>query len=147
MRELGAIAEQINFVFVTVDPERDTPAYLAEYLSSFNSRIIGLTGVPDQVAALAGALGAVYSRIASADGDYTMDHSVNAFLIARDWQSVSSIYMGDGAPCCRPAPACRPEDVRPSRQDDTLQFGFARRSVSKGKKAVPFRAPLPGTNC
>ena len=97
MRELGGVAEQINFVFVTVDPERDTPAYLAEYLSSFDSRIIGLTGAPDQVAALAGALGAVYSRIASADGDYTMDHSVNAFLIARDWQSVGSMYMGDGA--------------------------------------------------
>jgi cytochrome oxidase Cu insertion factor (SCO1/SenC/PrrC family) len=147
MRELGAIAEQINFVFVTVDPERDRPAYLAEYLSSFDCRIIGLTGAPDQVAALAGALGAVYARIASADGDYTIDHSVNAFLIARDWQSVSSIYMGTAHRAAGRHRRVAPEDVRPSRQDDTLQFGFARRSVSKGKKAVPFRAPLPGTNC
>jgi protein SCO1/2 len=97
MRELGNLADDINFVFVTVDPARDTPSFLAEYIESFDRRIICLSGDPQQIAALASGLGAVYSRVETSGGDYTVEHSVNAFLLDAGWQTVSTLYMGDGS--------------------------------------------------
>ena len=66
----------IRALFVTVDPERDTPASMADYVSSFDARIIGLGGSPEQIAAVEKAY-RVYSRKGppQADGGYSMDHS------------------------------------------------------------------------
>lgn len=97
IKDLGSDAAAINFVFVSIDPERDTPAFLGEYLSSFDDRILGLTGDKGEVAKLASALGAVYAKVPTSDGDYTMDHSVNAFVVGADWRSVMPLYVGDGA--------------------------------------------------
>jgi protein SCO1 len=97
MRELGPLADGINFVFVTVDPERDTVAHLKSYIESFDSRIVGLSGDKTQIGALAAWVGATFSKIENGTGDYTMDHSVNAFLIARGGKAVSPLYMGDNA--------------------------------------------------
>jgi protein SCO1 len=97
MRELGAAADRINFVFVTVDPERDTVAHLKTYIESFDRRIVGLSGDKTQIGALAAWVGATFSKIDTGMGDYTMDHSLNAFLIARGGQSVTPLYMGDHA--------------------------------------------------
>ncbi len=94
MRDLGPAASAVNFVFVTVDPAHDTPAVLAEYVASFDSRIIALSGPPDQIRALASGLGASFSRNDTADGDYSMDHSVAAFLVDRGWLKAGSLYMG-----------------------------------------------------
>ncbi len=95
MRELGPLADGINFVFVSVDPERDTPAHLKEYIASFDSRIIGLSGDPSQIAALAGWLGAEFSKVTSSNGDYIMEHTINAFLISKGGSSLTKIYMGN----------------------------------------------------
>lgn len=95
MRELGPLADAINFVFVSVDPERDTPDHLKEYIASFDSRIIGLSGAPPQIAALAGWLGAEYSKVSSSNGDYIMEHTINAFLISKGGTSLIKIYMGN----------------------------------------------------
>jgi protein SCO1 len=97
MRELGPVADGINFVFVTVDPERDTVAHLKTYIESFDSRIVGLSGDKAQIGALAAWVGATFSKIDNGTGDYTMDHSLNAFLIARGGQVVTPLYMGDNA--------------------------------------------------
>jgi protein SCO1 len=97
MRELGPLADGINFVFVTVDPERDTPAHLKTYIESFDSRIVGLSGDNAQIGALAAWVGATFSKIDNGTGDYSMDHSVNAFLIARGGTAVTPLYMGDNA--------------------------------------------------
>lgn len=97
MRELGALAGEINFIFVTVDPERDTPEFLRAYIESFDNRIIGLSGRQEQISVLSAWLGATYAKVAMANGDYTMDHAVNAFLIDRGGKSVVPLYMGDGA--------------------------------------------------
>ncbi len=94
MRDLGPAASAINFVFVTVDPAHDTPAVLAEYVASFDNRIIALSGRPDQIRALASGLGASFRRNDAGDGDYTMDHSVAAFLLDRGWRKAGSLYMG-----------------------------------------------------
>jgi protein SCO1 len=97
MRELGPLAEGINFVFVTVDPERDTVAHLKSYIGSFDSRIVGLSGDKTQIGALAAWVGATFLKIENGTGDYTMDHSVNAFLVARGGTVVTPLYMGDNA--------------------------------------------------
>ena len=97
MNSLGASAADYNFIFITVDPERDTPAVLDEYLASFDERIIGLSGKSQHIQAIADWLGASYSKIETSSEDYTMDHSVNAFLITRGGIAVSTLYMGYGS--------------------------------------------------
>ena len=92
---LGTDAAKVNFVFVTIDPERDTPAELATYLSHFNPRIQGLTGKPDQVAILAQRYGVSYERIPLDDGDYSMSHPMMFYLVNRDSRIVDSIEIAD----------------------------------------------------
>jgi protein SCO1 len=71
----------IRALFVTVDPERDTPALMADYVSSFDSRIVGLSGTPDEIAKVEKAY-RVYARKApTKDGDYSMDHSSIVYLM------------------------------------------------------------------
>jgi protein SCO1/2 len=71
----------IRALFITVDPERDTPALMADYVSSFDPRIVGLSGSPEQIAAIEKAY-RVYARKApTKDGDYTMDHSSIVYLM------------------------------------------------------------------
>lgn len=79
--ELGPVADGLNVVFVTVDPERDTPEYLASYLATFNERFIGLRGTPDEVAAVARAFKATYRKVPLEGDDYTMDHTAIVYLI------------------------------------------------------------------
>ncbi len=72
----------IRALFVTVDPERDTPASMADYVSSFDPRVIGLGGSPEQIAAIEKAY-RVYARKGppQADGGYSMDHSSVVYLM------------------------------------------------------------------
>jgi len=71
----------IRALFVTVDPERDTPALMADYVGSFDPRILGLSGSPEQIAAVEKAY-RVYARKApTKDGDYSMDHSSIVYLM------------------------------------------------------------------
>ena len=94
MRELGPAADEVHFVFVTVDPERDTPAVLKDYVASFDERIIALTGDVGETEALAKGVGASFAKVATPDGGYTLDHSVNAFLLTRGWQVGRQMYFG-----------------------------------------------------
>ena len=72
----------IPALFITVDPERDTPKIMQDYVSSFNSRIVGLSGSPQAIEAAEKAF-RVYARKgqAQADGDYSMDHSSVIYLM------------------------------------------------------------------
>jgi len=80
---LGPQAPQI--VFVTVDPERDTPGALKDYLSSegFPQGVIGLTGTPDQVDRAAKAYRVVYEKVGEGE-TYTMNHSLHVYLMGPD---------------------------------------------------------------
>lgn len=79
---LGPIGERISPIFVTVDPERDTPDVLAEYVSSFHPRMIGLTPHPEQLPALAKAWRVKYARVELKDGSsYAVDHTAAIFLV------------------------------------------------------------------
>lgn len=89
--KLGANTSKVQPIFVTVDPERDTPQVLAGYVKQFDPRLIGLTGTPEQIAAVAKVYRVFYEKVkeepaageAAKDAakDYTMDHSSVAYLM------------------------------------------------------------------
>jgi protein SCO1/2 len=97
-RQLGAAADDVRFVFITVDPERDTPAALQAYLAHVDPTIVGLTGSRDALAQVARAYG-VYSAAhpSLADGDHTIAHTDRIFLIDRvgEWRV---LYRADVDP-------------------------------------------------
>ncbi len=80
MAALGKDASSLQAAFITVDPERDTPELMKTYLSSFDPRIVGLTGTEEEIAAAARAY-KIYYRKVPTDGGYTMDHSATLFLM------------------------------------------------------------------
>lgn len=82
--ELGPDADPLQVVFVTVDPTRDTPEVLGEYLAWFDPRIIGLSGSEEETAATARAFRATYRKVPQGDGAYTMDHTAALYLMDAD---------------------------------------------------------------
>ena len=88
---LGQDAERIRVAMITVDPERDSPEILAEYLLNFDIRIRGLTGSADAVAKAAEAFGVTYTRLPRDDGDYTMNHTSGVFVFRPSGELASTI--------------------------------------------------------
>ena len=82
---LGEDADQLQPIFVTLDPQRDTPEHLAAYLAFFDERILGLSGTIDQVEQVTDAWG-VYSRRVPTHGSYMLDHSTGIYLLSPDGQ-------------------------------------------------------------
>jgi len=91
LEELGADADRMIVALISVDPERDTPDVLADYVSNFDQRILGLTGSADEVAQAAAEFRATYRRVAKDAGDYTIDHTAGVFLFHPDGRFVSII--------------------------------------------------------
>lgn len=85
LEQLGGDAQRVQPVFITVDPQRDTPQQLAGYVRLFGPRLVGLTGTPEQIAAAERAY-RVYAARAPADNPdgYTMDHSSFVYLMGPD---------------------------------------------------------------
>jgi protein SCO1/2 len=77
-------AKNLKALFVTVDPERDTPEVMKSYLSSFDPRIIGLTGDRAAIDATIKAYRAYAKKTPLKDGDYTMDHTALVYLMGKD---------------------------------------------------------------
>ena len=73
--QLGVKRDEVEIVFITVDPERDTPEALKAYVTSFDAPILALTGTPEQVAQAAKGYRVYYAKHPEAGGDYSMDHS------------------------------------------------------------------------
>ena len=89
--ELGPDADKLRFVFVTVDPERDTPEALSDYVSAFSDRIVGITGAPEAVHAMVKDY-KIYSRKVPLDGDdYSMDHTASMILQDADGNFVGTV--------------------------------------------------------
>lgn len=91
-QQMGARARDLQVVFISVDPERDTPGAMKDYLSSdgFPPGVIGLTGTPEQVRAAAGAYRAFYEKVGQGDS-YTMNHSLTVYLMGPDGQYRTAI--------------------------------------------------------
>ena len=84
MQELGAKSDQVVPLFVSVDPQRDTPAHLKEYVGFFDQRIQALTGTPEQIKDVAEAYKVYYKKAQQNPddpGDYLMDHSSVVYLM------------------------------------------------------------------
>jgi cytochrome oxidase Cu insertion factor (SCO1/SenC/PrrC family) len=88
--QLGADAEKITPVFVSVDPERDTAAVVASYIENFRDGFVGLTGTPAQVAAMTKAYRVYYAKVENQarPNDYQMDHSSILYLMGPDGRFV-----------------------------------------------------------
>ena len=81
MKELGPDADRVQVLFVTVDPERDTPDLLAKYVPSFDPRFLGLWGDADATARTAKEFKVLYQKVPGATpGSYTMDHSAGSYV-------------------------------------------------------------------
>jgi len=89
--KLGAQAKDFKVYFVSVDPERDTPEVLRNYLAAFEPHVIGLTGTPDEIAEVAKAFRVYYRKTPLEGGDYTMDHSAFVYLMGKDGRFVNVI--------------------------------------------------------
>ena len=85
LRTLGPDANRAAALFVTVDPERDTPSAMNDYLSSFDPRLRGATGSPEQIAAVEKTFRVYSKKVPNAKGDgYTMDHTSLVYLMDKN---------------------------------------------------------------
>lgn len=81
--QLGPLAENLQVVFVTVDPQRDTPTHLREYLAAFDPTFIGLAGDETGTRAVAESLGVSYQRVGEGEAA-TFEHTASWFLLGAD---------------------------------------------------------------
>ena len=93
LRSLGPDADRARALFITVDPERDTPAVMKDYLSSFDPHLSGLTGDAAAVAAVAKAYRVYYKKVPLDDGGYTMDHTAIVYLMDKEGRFVSPFNL------------------------------------------------------
>jgi protein SCO1/2 len=94
-KTLGAAGERVQVVFVTVDPERDTPEILKAYLSNFGPDFIGLRGSLEQTAAVAKEFKVFYAKVpGKTPGSYSMDHSAASFVF--DTHGKARLYVPPG---------------------------------------------------
>jgi protein SCO1/2 len=98
--QLGPLADQVAPIFVSVDPGRDTPAHLKQYLASFHPRLVGLTGTAEEVAVAARNFHVRYAINPSTDGNtanYTVDHSAGIYIMDRDGRFLAKFGYQEGA--------------------------------------------------
>jgi len=116
--QLGPDAKKIQPIFITVDPARDTPDKLKQYVASFHPQIIGLTGTPEQIAAVAREYQVYYAKGEDVDnGDYLMDHSTLIYVMDPNGKFVMTF----------------PDDTDPTAMTEALRTLWSK----KPAKAVP----------
>jgi len=98
MDRLGADSAKVQPLFVTVDPERDTPTHLADYVKLFHPRLIGLTGSAEAIRKAADAYKVYYARVdLNKDAGYTVDHTAFIYLMDRDGNYLGFFPPGTSA--------------------------------------------------
>ncbi|MGY3236407.1 protein SCO1/2 [Bradyrhizobium sp. USDA 4448] len=93
LRAMGKDADKVNAIFISVDPERDTPATMKDYLSSFDPHLEGLSGDPAETAKVIASYRVYAKKVPTKDGDYTMDHTALIYLMDRDGRFVSPFNL------------------------------------------------------
>jgi protein SCO1 len=91
--KLGGDADKVRVLFITIDPERDNASALKDYLSAFNSRLVGLTGDLSAVATVAKAYHVYFKKVPLDGGDYTMDHTAIVYLMNKDGRFVTPFSL------------------------------------------------------
>ena len=97
MNKLGEKKQNIDFYFITVDPERDTHEVLATYISSFSDRISALTGTPEQVQKAISGYKIFAEKVPLEDDDYTMDHTATILLFKPNGDLLGTIGYGENS--------------------------------------------------
>jgi cytochrome oxidase Cu insertion factor (SCO1/SenC/PrrC family) len=105
MRLLGAAADGVQPLFVTIDPRRDTPALLRDYVAAFDPRFIALRGSESEVRGIARSYKVFFRKIARPGGDYLIDHAAFTFLLDRSGKYVA--FFPPGTPADRMATMVR----------------------------------------
>ncbi len=99
MASLGADAEHVQVLFVTLDPARDTPAVLGQYVPAFDPRFVGLLGDDATIAATAKSFKVFYQKVPGATPDgYTLDHTAGVYVFDRSGHLRLFVRQGEGAP-------------------------------------------------
>jgi protein SCO1/2 len=93
LRALGPEGKGVRALFVTVDPERDTPEKLKDYLSSFDPRVIGVTGDPQAIAAMEKSYRVYAKKVPLDGGGYTMDHTAIVYLMDKNGRFVAPFNL------------------------------------------------------
>lgn len=93
LRALGSDADKTQAVFISIDPERDTPAVLKDYLSSFDPHLRGLTGSTSQIAAVEKTYRVYAKKVPTTGGDYTMDHTALVYLMDKQGRFVAPFNL------------------------------------------------------
>jgi len=97
MQELGPQAEQVQVLFATLDPERDTQQLLAQYVPAFDKRFTGLYGTPEQVAKVAKEFKVYYAKVpGKTPGSYTMDHTAASYVFDKNGKIRLFVRNGQG---------------------------------------------------
>ena len=111
---LGPAGDQIQPLFITVDPEKDTPAQLKSYVALFHPRLIGLTGTATEIKRVARAYKVYYAKTAPEKRDSTeIDHTGFVFLVGKDGQYLG--FLPPGTSADRMVEAIRPYGAALSR--------------------------------
>jgi protein SCO1/2 len=98
MKELGPKADQVQVLFVTVDPERDTQALLAQYVPAFDKRFLGLYGDAKATAAVAKEFKVFYAKVEGREeGSYSMDHTSGSYVFDATGKIRLFVRHGQGA--------------------------------------------------
>ncbi|GAB3426725.1 SCO family protein [Massilia solisilvae] len=97
MKELGAQSDQVQVLFVTLDPERDTPDLLKNYVPQFDKRFLGLYGTPDQIAKTAKEFKVFYTKVPGSSPDqYSIDHTAGSYVFDKDGKLRLFVRHGQG---------------------------------------------------
>jgi len=91
LERLGPLADKVQPIFISIDPERDTPKVVGEFVNSFDTRILGLTGGPEEIAAVAKQFRVYYKKEAAIEGsnDYFLEHSSYIYVMGPDGRYVT----------------------------------------------------------
>lgn len=95
-RQLGRGDDALSIVFVSVDPERDTPAEVRNYLSLFDTPVVGLTGTPAQVEQVKKQFGIYSRKVEQPGGGYSVDHTASVILLDNNGQFVATLSPEEG---------------------------------------------------
>ena len=118
---LGSLRERFRVIMVSVDPERDTPEVLKEYMANFGPAFIGLTGSPEQIRHMAKIWRAYYRKVPDENGEgYSMDHSAVTYLLDEKGRYLR--HFAYGTPPERMAGGIL-EAIRAPRRDDARDDG------------------------
>ena len=101
LNKLNIISEQLKedenklkIFFISIDPERDTPKVMRDYLSSFGNKFVGITGDPEKIFLLSRSWGIIKEKIFTEDGDYTLNHS-SPIILLKDGKYIATIRQQD----------------------------------------------------